>query len=100
MAAVQGDFDCAILDLNLGGDSVYPVAQALAERHIPFAFVTGYGRESIDNQFDGVPILQKPITRESLESCLHDLLELDPSGRLNERSPKERNRKSPPALTA
>jgi CheY-like chemotaxis protein len=75
LAAANTEFDCAILDLNLGGESVYPVASALAERNVPFAFVTGYGRESLGGRFESVPILQKPITRESLETCLHGMLQ-------------------------
>lgn len=75
-AAAAGDkLDCAILDLNLGGDSVYPIADALIARGVPIAFVTGYGRESVDGRFSAVPVLQKPISRENLESCLRDLLE-------------------------
>lgn len=74
MAAAAGDFDCAILDLNLAGESIYPVAAALTERNIPFAFATGYGRESVDPRFGHVPILQKPITRSSLEKYLADMV--------------------------
>ncbi len=74
LAAAGGEFDCAVLDLNLGGDPVYPVAASLAERNIPFAFVTGYGRESIDLKFAHVPVLQKPITREGLEAYLRATL--------------------------
>ena len=78
LAASGGEFDCAILDLNLGGDSVYPVAASLVERNIPFAFVTGYGRESIDSKFAQVPVLQKPITREGLEGYLRATLGSEP----------------------
>jgi len=74
LAAAAADFDCAILDLNLGGESIYPIASMLGERNVPFAFVTGYGRESIDGRFASTPVLQKPITRESLEGCLRDML--------------------------
>jgi PAS domain S-box-containing protein len=80
LAAAAGDFDCAILDLNLGGESVYPVAASLVERNVPFAFVTGYGRESIDTKFSHVSLLQKPITRESLESYLRATLGPQPRG--------------------
>ena len=76
LAAAESEFDCAILDLNLGGESAYPVASLLARRKIAFAFVTGYGRESVDARFANVPILQKPITRESLENCLRGLLSM------------------------
>jgi two-component sensor histidine kinase/DNA-binding response OmpR family regulator len=73
-AAAAGSFDCAILDLNLGGESVYPVASALRTAGVPFAFVTGYGRESIDERFAEVPILQKPIERTRLEIYLDETL--------------------------
>ena len=74
LAAAAGDFDCAILDLNLSGEPVYPVAASLVDRSIPFAFATGYGRESVDAKFAHVPVLQKPITREGLESYLRATL--------------------------
>ena len=44
----QRDIDAAILDVNLGGELVYPLADILAAREIPFIFVTGYAIESID----------------------------------------------------
>jgi hypothetical protein len=76
LAAAAADFDCAVLDLNLGGNPVYPVAASLAGRGIPFAFVTGYGRESIEPDFAHVPVMQKPVTREALEAYLRDTLGL------------------------
>jgi PAS domain S-box-containing protein len=74
-AAVDEKLDGAVLDLNLGNEPVYPVADALAARGVPVVFVTGYGRESIDVRFRDFPILQKPVRREDLESCLRDLLQ-------------------------
>jgi two-component sensor histidine kinase/CheY-like chemotaxis protein len=68
-AAVKAKgFDAAVLDINLDGQSVYTIADLLAERGIPFVFVTGYGTESIDARFAAVPVLQKPIERHVLES--------------------------------
>lgn len=66
--ADEGDFEAAILDVNLGGELVYPVADLLSARGIPFVFVTGYGRESIDRRFADIPVLEKPVERESLEN--------------------------------
>src|SRR5262249_54844656 len=67
-AAAENDaFDAAVLDINLDGQSVYSIADILAERGIPFVFVTGYGTESIDPRFASVPVLQKPIERQVLE---------------------------------
>ncbi len=68
VAAARDDgVDAAILDVNLGGELIYPVADALAARGVPFVFVTGYGAESIDGRFAHVPILQKPIERQVLQ---------------------------------
>jgi two-component sensor histidine kinase/DNA-binding response OmpR family regulator len=66
-AAGDEDVDAAILDVNLGGELIYPLADALAARGVPFVFVTGYGAESIDSRFAHVPILQKPIERHLLQ---------------------------------
>jgi len=74
VAAVSDDLDCAILDVHLGGEYVYPVASMLQELNVPFAFVSGYGRESIDSRFQDVYILQKPVTREGLERYLARVL--------------------------
>jgi two-component sensor histidine kinase/PAS domain-containing protein/ActR/RegA family two-component response regulator len=59
--------DAAILDVNLGGQLVYPVADRLIDRGIPFVFVTGYGRESIDRRYDSIQVLEKPVERQALE---------------------------------
>jgi PAS domain S-box-containing protein len=68
LAAVRdGDIAAAILDINLAGTLVYPVADELATRGIPFVFVTGYGIESIEKRFAKIPVLQKPIEREILQ---------------------------------
>jgi two-component sensor histidine kinase len=68
IAAVRDtDIAAAILDINLAGTLVYPVAEELTLRGIPFVFVTGYGIESIDKRFSDIPVLQKPIERETLQ---------------------------------
>lgn len=54
--------DRAVLDVNLGGRLVTPVAEALAERAIPFIYLTGYS----DPGVDGAPILRKPLNPEAL----------------------------------
>ena len=60
--------DAAVLDVNLGDDSVYPLADTLVAERIPFIFVTGYGSEELDRRFLTVPILQKPIERQALQT--------------------------------
>ena len=64
--------DCALLDVNLGGELVYPVADVLTARRIPFAFATGYGALP-DARFQGVPILSKPVNADRLETIIRGL---------------------------
>ncbi len=57
-----------MLDINLGnGELVYPLADALLREGVPFIFVTGYEAESIDRRFANVPVLKKPLERQSLQ---------------------------------
>jgi two-component sensor histidine kinase/CheY-like chemotaxis protein len=73
MAAVgREDFHAAVLDVNLDGEMVYPVADAVLARGVPFVFVTGYSAEGIDHRFAQVPVLQKPIERQMLQSAFVD----------------------------
>jgi PAS domain S-box-containing protein len=66
-AIAQRRIDAAILDINLGGEMVYPLADMLEARGVPFVYVTGYGAESVDPRFENVPVLQKPIERDVLK---------------------------------
>jgi DNA-binding LytR/AlgR family response regulator len=65
--AQDGQFEAAVLDINLGDGAVYPIADTLAKRGVPFVFITGYDAESVDARFRKVPVLQKPIEREMLK---------------------------------
>ena len=56
----------AILDINLGGEMVYPVADALRARGIPFLFATGYEPWSILEAYADVPRMEKPVELRSL----------------------------------
>jgi CheY-like chemotaxis protein len=60
----------AFLDVNLGGQSIYPVADLLAARGIPFVFVSGYGAAGIDARFAGAPVLAKPILDGDIEQAV------------------------------
>ena len=60
-AAASEDFDAAVLDVNLRGQAVYPVAEVLDARRVPFAFVTSYSREALPPLFCGRPHLGKPF---------------------------------------
>ncbi len=62
--------DAAILDVNLGGEKVYPVAELLAARGVPLVFSTGYGREGMATRFAGFPVLAKPFSAQALQAAL------------------------------
>jgi CheY-like chemotaxis protein len=72
IAAIADGIDGAVLDINLAGEMVFPVADLLRARGVPFIFVTGYDPESIDPKFAGIPVLQKPVSRDALEQVLLD----------------------------
>jgi CheY-like chemotaxis protein len=73
-AARIGDFDLALLDLNLGGKLTYPVADILKARRVPFAFVTGYGSAGVPAAYTDVPVLEKPFRQEDLKTMIAQLL--------------------------
>ena len=69
-AATSERFEGAILDMNLNGEIVYPLAELLTEQRVPFLFVTGYAPRSLDPRFTLVPVLQKPVVRDELAGAL------------------------------
>jgi CheY-like chemotaxis protein len=69
-AAEGGAFDLAILDVNLGGDSTYPIAEILQSRRIPFVFSTGYDSEGVEPRYAETPRLQKPFEYEDLRAVM------------------------------
>lgn len=73
-AAERERFRGAVLDMNLNGEIVYPLAELLAKQQVPFVFVTGYAPRSVDPRFTAVPILQKPVLQDDLASTLQRVL--------------------------
>ena len=69
-AAQREDFDFAILDINLSGTMVYPLADHLLARGIPFLFLTGYSQANMPEQFHGVTRLNKPCDPAQLIATL------------------------------
>ena len=77
LAALQAfhQIDAALLDLELQGRESLPIANALAERGIPFAFVSGYEREKFaELGYSNIQILPKPFGILSLQAMLNQLL--------------------------
>lgn len=66
--------DLAILDVNLDGHDVYPVADLLTKRGVPFLFVTGYGSHGLPEAYRSHPVLQKPFQLDDLDKTLGRLL--------------------------
>jgi CheY-like chemotaxis protein len=68
--AKQGEFDIAILDVNLNGQPITPVVDVLVERGVPFVFVSGYARRGLPEAHSDIPLLQKPFQAEGLARAL------------------------------
>jgi CheY-like chemotaxis protein len=68
--AQQVVVDFAILDVNLDGKEIFPVADALAARNIPFAFSTGHGQERLREPYRLRPLLQKPFQEPDLQKII------------------------------
>ncbi|WP_265529706.1 response regulator [Sphingomicrobium marinum] len=74
-AAVDaGGFDLAILDVHLGDEDVWPVAEALQQQGTPFLVASGGHIDPPPRAFEHCPMLAKPYTREMLGSLLHEAL--------------------------
>jgi len=69
-----GVLDGAILDVNLRNEMVFPVAQELRARQVPFVFTTGYDKVSIAPQFRDVMLWEKPIDIAAMVRGLTQLI--------------------------
>lgn len=67
----------ALLDVNLRGSAIDPVATILRERSIPFALVTGYSGENLIASLDSVPVLRKPVAPDAVRTLLLEILPSD-----------------------
>lgn len=70
LLAREADLDGAVLDVNLGGDLVYPVADALAGRKVPFVFVTGYDAQALPPRFVHAPRCEKPVRISAVRDAI------------------------------
>ena len=62
--------DGALLDVNVAGREVFPVAAALKAKGVPFVFSTGYGEGGLPDEWRGQSTIQKPFTEETVRSSL------------------------------
>ena len=72
--ARSADIDLALLDVNLGGKPIFPVADALKARGVPFAFASGYGEAGLSEDHRGAAVLQKPFREADLAKALRELV--------------------------
>ena len=72
--AESAQIDAAILDINLAGTAVFPAANILRRRGIPFVFTSGYGRDGLPPDYLHSPILQKPYDGARLQQALAKLV--------------------------
>jgi len=69
--AQSADFDIAILDVNVNGKMISPVAELITARNRPFIFATGYGSSGLPPEYRDRPALQKPFQIETLAKTIH-----------------------------
>ena len=69
-AVAEGGFDVAILDVNLKGENVWPVATRLREKGIPFVIATGGHVDPPPPEFAHVPVIEKPYTIDRVTPAL------------------------------
>ena len=72
--AESADFDLAILDVNVNGKTIEPVARVVERRKLPLLFSTGYSVDALPESFRGRPSLQKPFRIDTLQSAIDEAL--------------------------
>ena len=72
-------FDLATLDVNLNGRKSYPIAIALTNHGVPFAFSTGYGEHALTEPHRHCIVLNKPYTRPQFIEVINALIDAGPS---------------------
>ncbi len=69
--ATDGErLDAALLDVNVAGRQVFPIAEALKARGVPFVFSTGYGEGGLPDEWRGQATIQKPFTEAAVRDAL------------------------------
>lgn len=71
----EPEIDAAVLDINLRGEMVFPVADALRARGVPFTFATGYDEWALPERFAGAPRVEKPLKGAKIMALLGPMLQ-------------------------
>jgi chemotaxis family two-component system sensor kinase Cph1 len=69
--------DAAILDVSVDGETIFPVAEELQKRHVPFLFATGYAEHTLPEKWQGLPRLGKPFKRDQLKKLMGSFFAAD-----------------------
>jgi two-component SAPR family response regulator len=71
--AQRAEIDAAVLDVNLAGDPIFPVAEILALRGVPLVFSSGYGANGLPERWQHEQTLPKPFTTDEVARALESL---------------------------
>ena len=74
VGSADGGIDAALLDVNLGGIRSFPMAEALADKGVPFVFTTGYDESGLPDVWRGRPTLRKPFMMGEMAEALKKAL--------------------------
>ena len=74
--AQTADFDIAVLDINVGGERIEPVADIVSRRNLPFIFASGYGAAGAPERFRDRTVLQKPFLLAKLGDAIQTALQM------------------------
>ncbi len=69
-----GELDLALLDVNLGGERSFPMAEKLVEKGVPFVFTTGYDEAGMPDVWRGRPSLRKPFMMHEMAAVLRSAI--------------------------
>lgn len=72
--ATDEALDAALLDVNVAGRQVFPIATALKARGVPFVFSTGYGEGGLPDEWRGHATVQKPFTEAAIRQALMKIM--------------------------
>jgi CheY-like chemotaxis protein len=74
LAREEDTLDIALLDVNLAGKRSFPIADVLAERGVPFIFVSGYGEGGLEAPHESRPVIQKPFSPDAIAEAIQKVL--------------------------
>jgi DNA-binding response OmpR family regulator len=89
--AQTAKYDLAVLDINIGGHSINPVAEIIDRRGLPFLFVSGYGSGGRPEQFSDRPLLQKPVMTWKLRATINSILSISDTEFAAGHTPRDRS---------